>query len=139
MSALIPASHRDLLEKPVYVVLTTMMPDGQPQSTVVWVDLEGDYVVVNSAKGRQKDKNLRANPKVTVVAVDPQDPMRWIEVRGVVEEIDEASGVAWIDRLARKYDGVPEFYGHSAAEERRGRETRVTYKIKPVKVTVHSP
>ncbi|MCZ7542406.1 MAG: PPOX class F420-dependent oxidoreductase [Anaerolineae bacterium] len=134
MSATIPDAYRDLLEGPVYAGLTTMMPDGQPQSTVVWVNCEGEYVKVNSARGRQKDKNMRANPKVTLLAIDPNNPFRWIEVRGVVDEITEEGGLEHINELARLYVGAPEYYGHAAPAELKGKETRVIYKIRPVRV-----
>ena len=135
MSVTIPDSHKDLIEGPVYAVLTTLMPDGRPQSTVVWANTDGQHVLVNTAAGRQKDKNMRANPMVSLVAIDPQNPYRWIEVRGEVAEMTENGGVEHINELARLYVNAPEYYGHAAPEELRGKETRVKIKVRPVKVT----
>jgi PPOX class probable F420-dependent enzyme len=134
MSEQIPQSHRDLLEKPVYAVLTTLMPDGQPQSTVVWCDLDGDTVRVNTARGRQKERNMAARPKVSIITIDPNNPFRWIEVRGDVVEITEEGGEAHIDQLAQQYVGVQNYYGDFAPAEQRDQETRVICKIKPTRV-----
>lgn len=136
MAATIPDSHKDLLTGPVYSVLTTVMPDGQPQSTVVWCDYDGQRIRVNTAQGRQKEKNMRANPKVTLIAIDPNNPYRWIEVRGVVDEITEAGGVEGINALAKLYVGVDEYYGGWAPADLRGKETRLNVYIKPTRVTV---
>lgn len=135
MTITIPDSHKDLLEKPVYAALTTLMPDGQPQSTVVWADYDGQYVRINVTRGRQKTKNMERNPKVSLLAVDPQDPFRWIEVRGTVEEITEQGGVEHIEALARKYVGRG-YYGDFAPAERRNQETRLLVKIRPTKVVI---
>lgn len=134
MSAQIPESHIDLLEEPVFVALTTLMPDGQPQSSVVWCDVEGDYVRVNTTRGRQKEKNMSARPMVTILAVDPEDPYRFIEVRGQVEEITSEGGVDHIDKLANEYHSADSFYGGQVPEERRGTEVRVICKIRPTRV-----
>ncbi len=83
MPAIIPDSHKSLVDNPVYVVLTTLMPDGQPQSSVVWWDSEGEYVQVNTIRGRQKERNMVRDGRVTIVAVDPTNPYHWLEVRGV--------------------------------------------------------
>lgn len=131
----IPESHKDLLVKPVVVSLVTLMPDGQPQATPVWADLDNGEIVVNSARGRQKDRNMTQNAKVTVLAMDPSNPYRWIEVRGQIDEIDEASGLDWINRLAKKYRGVDEYYSGNMAPM-KGKEQRVTYRIKPTHVNV---
>ncbi len=132
----IPDSHKDLVDGPIYVILTTLMPDGQPQSSVVWWDREGDYVRVNTARGRQKDKNMRRDPKVTIAAVDPKDPFRWLEVRGTVEEITEEGGVEHIEALSQKYRGR-EYYSGPAGEERRKQETRVKVKIRPTRIVAY--
>ncbi|MBZ0296261.1 MAG: pyridoxamine 5'-phosphate oxidase family protein [Anaerolineae bacterium] len=78
MSVAIPESHKKLLEGPVVVSLVTMMPDGQPQATPVWCWWDGSYVVINTAVGRQKDENLQANPKVTVLANNPENPYSYL-------------------------------------------------------------
>ena len=79
MSAVIADNLKDLLQRPIVVAFATSNPDGQPQVTPVWASLEGDQVWINSAVGRRKDLNVRANPKVTVLSLDPQDPFHWVE------------------------------------------------------------
>ncbi len=132
MPAKIPTSHADLISGPVYITLVTTMPDGQPQATPVWVNLKGDQVWVNSAAGRQKDKNMRANRKATILAIDPQNAFRWIEVRGTVSEITEEGGVDHINELSELYTGNADYYSFNPAS--KGTETRVIYKITPDKV-----
>lgn len=126
MSATIPESHRELLAGPVVVTLVTLMPDGQPQATPVWCKLEGDEILVNSQPGRRKDLNIRANNKVTVMALDPRDPYRYVEVRGEVTHINE-DDEALIDELARLYTGAESYFGDFASDRERSR--RVTYRI----------
>src|SRR5579884_537351 len=87
MSQSIPEKYRDLFTKRAFASLGTIMTDGSPQVTPVWVDLEGDQVIVNTAKGRQKDKNMRRDPRVALAIIDPDNPYRYLEVRGRVSEI----------------------------------------------------
>src|SRR5690349_373863 len=101
----IPDSHKDLLTEPVYAVLVTMMPDGQPpQAQVVWADLIGDHIMVNTEASRQKARNMERSPLVTLLYVDPNDAYRWIEVRGVIDSMSQEDGVEMINHLAQKYD-----------------------------------
>ena len=132
----IPETHKDLLTGAVVVTLVTVMPDGTPQATPVWVDYDGQYVIVNTARGRQKDRNMQRRSKVAVLAIDPKNPYRWLEVRGAVEDISEAGAVEVINKLAKKYRGVDSYYGGAAPAERAKQETRVTYKIRPLRVNV---
>ncbi len=125
MAAEIPARFRDLLEKKAFAHLTTLMADGSPQVTPVWVDLHGAHVRVNSAKGRMKDKNMRRDPRVALSIQDPQNPYRYLEIRGKVVEITEAGADAHIDALAKKYMGL------DAYPNRQPGEQRVIYKIEP--------
>src|ERR1700720_4392081 len=74
MSSAIPDKYRDLFSKRAFASLSTLMPDGRPQVTPVWCDLEGDQVVFNSAKGRQKDRNVRRDPRVALAIIDPDNP-----------------------------------------------------------------
>ena len=134
MSSTIPDSHRDLIDGPILVTFTTIMPDGQPQSTITWCNGKGERVWVNSTVGRQKDKNIRRDPRVTLLALDPGNPYRWIEIRGVVETISEEGGAAHIDELARLYADAPAYYGHVTPAEQAPLETRVIYKIRPGRV-----
>ncbi len=136
MAAQIPESHRDLLDGPVVVILITVMPDGQPQATPVWCNTDGNTILINSARGRQKDRNLANNPKVTVFAMDPKNPFRWIEVRGTVVEITENGALDHINALAKLYVGADDYYSFNPGA--KGKETRVIYKIEPVKVNTLS-
>jgi len=129
MAVTIPDQYRDLLDGPVVVTLTTVMPNGQPQATPVWCDYDGTYIRVNTARGRQKDRNMQTNPRVTILAIDPQNAYRWIEVRGRVEEVTEAGAVDHINKLAKLYAGRDDYY--APMPQRRGQETRVIYKIRP--------
>jgi PPOX class probable F420-dependent enzyme len=137
MSTTIPNSHLDLITGPVYAVLTTIAPNGQPENTVVWCSWDGQHVLVNTVKGRRKDTNARHNPKVALTAVDPHDPLRWIDVRGYVEEIVPDEGNANIDAHTRLYTDHDIFFGGYAAIERRDTEERVIMKIRPVRVLVY--
>lgn len=134
MSDLIPDLYRDLLDTAVVVTLATVNPDGQPQLSPVWCSYDGAYVLVNTTVGRQKDKNLRARPFATILAVDPQDPYTYLEVRGEVTERTLDGAVEHISELARTYTGATQYYGDFAPAERANEETRVIYKIKPTRV-----
>ncbi len=134
MTTRIPDSHKDLLDEPVHAVLTTMMPDGQPQSSIVWCDYDGTYVRVNTTRERQKGKNMRANPKVTLLVIDLHDAGRWIEVRGEVE-ITEEGALEHLDEITQQYSDKP-YYGGIFPVEQREKETRIICKIKPKKVNL---
>lgn len=116
--ATIPESYRDLLERPITVALATLLPGGQPQVTPVWVDYDGTYVIVNTVKNRRKYKDMQANPRVTVLAIDPQNPYRYLEVRGRVTRLTEDGADASIDKLAKKYLGVDTYPFRQPGEQR---------------------
>ena len=119
----------DLFKKPAFASLATLNPDGTPQVTPVWVDYDGEHVMFNSAKGRQKDRNVRRDPRVSLAVVDPENPYRYLEIRGKVTEITEQEADAHIDKMAKKYLGVDKYpYGQKG-------EVRVIYKIKPEHTT----
>src|SRR5207244_13205058 len=84
MPEVIPHKYRDLFNKRAFASLATLMPDGSPQVTPVWCDIDGDYVLFNSAKGRQKDRNVRRDPRVAMAIIDPENPYRYLEIRGKV-------------------------------------------------------
>jgi PPOX class probable F420-dependent enzyme len=132
MTAKIPLEYRDLLEGPVVVSLVTIMPDGQPQATPIWCDYDGEHVIVNTARGRQKDRNMTANPNVVVLAIDPQNPYRWIEVRCTVASSSEEGAIDVINGLSKLYRGNEDYY--ASMPDLRGKETRVTYKIRPDRI-----
>jgi len=139
MSTTIPDNFRDLLDEPVYVTLATVLPDGQPQLTVVWCSYDGQYIWINTTRNRQKDKNLMARPQATIMAIDPNNPYRWMEVRGTVAEVTEEGGVDHINQLAQLYVGKTPYYGGFAPAEMAEQETRVIYKIKPERVVTFDP
>jgi PPOX class probable F420-dependent enzyme len=94
MADVIPQNFRDLLEKKVFAHLATLMPDGRPQVTPVWCDFDGEYVRVNTAIGRQKDRNLVRDGRVSLSLIDPENPYRYLEVRGSVAERTETGADA---------------------------------------------
>ena len=136
MTVTIPDTHRDLLLEPIHGVLSTMMPGGQPQSSIVWVDYDGTYVLLNTTLERQKGRNMRANPKVSLLVIDPKDVSRWIEVRGNVVEIQREGAEAHADKLTQLYTSKHRFYGDIYPVEQKQKETRVIVKIEPIKVSL---
>jgi PPOX class probable F420-dependent enzyme len=136
MQVTIPNTHRDLFQEPIHGVLTTMMPDGMPQSSIVWVDYDGEYVLINTTLERQKGRNMQANPKGTILVIDPQDSSRWIEVRGQVREMTQDGAEAHADKLTQRYcPNKRHFYGDMYPPEQKEKETRVIVKIAPVKIS----
>lgn len=135
MPSTIPDTHLDLLQTSVHGVLTTIMPDGIPQSSIIWVDYDGEYLLINTTLERQKGRNMRANPKVTLLVIDPNDSSRWIEVRGRVREITREGAEAHADKLTQRYcPNKQHFYGDIYAVEQKDKETPVIVKIQPLKV-----
>jgi len=126
-AAKVPESHAALLKTKALVFLATVNEDGSPQVSPVWFDTEGGLIRVNSAKGRLKDRNMRARKKVSLALVDPQNMYRWLGIQGTVAEITEQGADAHIDSLAQKY------LGKDTYPNRRPGEVRVMYKIKPDK------
>ncbi len=128
MNESIPDTHLDLLQGPIYVQLVSYLKNGAIQVNPVWCSYDGSHVWVNSAQGRVKDRNMRANPNVTVLAVDPENPYRWLEVRGMVDEITEEGADEHIDDLAELY------LNQRPYPFRQDGEVRVIYKILPQRV-----
>lgn len=135
MKVSIPASHLDLLTRPIHAVLTTMMPDGQPQSSLVWCDFDGVCVRVNTSRERQKGKNMQANPRVSLLIVDPGDTSRFLQIRGEVE-IVEGGAREHLDEITRQYTRHPQYYGYVFPLEKRERETRIICRIHARKITL---
>jgi PPOX class probable F420-dependent enzyme len=131
----IPASHLDLLTRPICGVLTTMGRDGQPQSSLVWVDHDGDYARVNTTLERQKGRNLLANPRVSLLVVDPENFWRFIQIRGDAELVTE-DALKHLDALTRKYTRHPGYYGYVYPVEQQARETRVILRIHACRITL---
>jgi len=123
--AAIPDSFNDLLQKITFAQLATIMSDGTPQVTPVWWDADGDHILINSAKGRTKDRNMRRNPNVALSIQDPENPYRHLSLKGKVVDITENGADAHIDKLSKKYIGKDVYPG------RRPGEIRVIYRILP--------
>jgi PPOX class probable F420-dependent enzyme len=125
MPAKIPEDYLDLFDKPAVASLATLMPDGQPQVSPVWCDFDGQHVLVNSARGRQKDKNLQHDPRISLCITDPENPYRYLEIRGRVVETTEQDADDHIDKMAKKYLGKDKY------PYRQPGEVRIIFKIEP--------
>ena len=134
-TASVPGSHLDLLTAPVVGVLTTLMPDGQPHSCLVWVDHDGRCARVNTTLERQSGRNLLGDPRMSLLVVDPENTGRYIQLRGDAELVHHGA-VEHLDALTRQYTGHPCFYGHVYPLAQRDRETRVTVRLHARRVTV---
>ncbi len=131
--ASIPDSHRDLLDGPIDAVLVTVMPDGQPHATVVWCNRDDPFVMINTMKGFRKERNMRANPKVALLVVDPGSAGRWIEVRGTVELIDTGA-YQHLDELTALYTDASRYFGEVAPAELAETEVPVIARITPTRI-----
>ena len=121
----VPERFSDLFSKKAFASLGTVMPDGSPQVTPVWVDYDGRHVLVNSARGRKKDQNMRRDPRVSLAIIDPDNPYRYMEIRGRVAEITEQGAAQHIDKMAKKYLDKDKYPFAQPGE------VRVLYKIEP--------
>lgn len=131
----IPPSHLDLVECPRVAALTTLMPDGSPQTSVVWCDFDGSHVRVNTMRGFQKERNMRRDARVTLLCYDPRDDGRYLEVRGRVETMTEEGALAHLDALSSKYAGRPmRYFGECVAAELAATEVPVLCRIRPLHV-----
>jgi PPOX class probable F420-dependent enzyme len=133
----VPASHLDLLARPICGVLTTMGPDGQPESSLVWADFDGECARVNTTLERRKGRNLAANPKVSLLVVDPEDTGRFIQVRGDAELVT-GGALEHLDALTRAYTSHPTYYGHVYPVEQATRETRAIVRIHAWRIQLDS-
>jgi PPOX class probable F420-dependent enzyme len=128
MSVSLSPGLLNLLREPVYCQVATLMPDDSPQITQVWVDTDGEHILINTAEGRQKTRNVRRDPRVAVNVVDPANAWRLATIRGRVVDITTDGADDLIDQLARKYLGVESY------PFRNPEETRVTLKIAPERI-----
>ena len=128
----IPESHLDLIkdETKAFCSLATLMKDGSPQVTPIWFNTDGTHILINSATGRVKDRNMRKNPQIALVIIDPNDPYRYIQIRGKVVEITIQGAREHIDTLSKKYTGRDKYTGGPIEE------IRVTYKILPENISI---
>ena len=114
----IPESHRDLLDKKGFAHLASIGPDGEPQSHPVWYDVNGGRLLISTTKSRQKYRNITRDPRVSASITDPDDPYRYLEIRGRVVSIDEDPEKKFIDALAQKYMGEDEYPNKQPDAER---------------------
>lgn len=126
-----PEDYLDLLEAETkaFLYLATLMKDGTPQVTPVWFDWDGEHILVNTAEGRVKDRNMRTRPQVAMVIQNPADPYRYLQIRGETVERTTEGGLEHINALSLKYTGKP----WEAVEG----QVRVIYKIKPTHFDKH--
>ncbi len=130
----IPSQFHDLFDRKAFAQFATVMPDGTPQVTPVWIDIDQEgYLLVNTARNRRKEKNVRENPKVGLSILDPDDPYRYLSVRGEVTEVTTDGAIAHIDRLTRRYFEQEEYPNHG---EEVGE--RVILRIRPDRVVTSS-
>lgn len=129
----IPESHLDLLsdKKKAFLYLATLMPSGSPQVTPIWFNHDEEFIFINSASGRIKDRNMRARPQVALCIADPDNPYRYLQIQGKVINISEQGADDHIDALTVKYLGI-DHYPH-----RQPGEKRVLYKIQILNVDAH--
>jgi PPOX class probable F420-dependent enzyme len=135
MNGRIPASHLDLVDCPPVAALTTVLPSGYPQTSPVWCDFDGRCVRVNTMRGFQKERNMRRNPRVTLLCYDPRNTDRYLEVRGTVVEMTEDGATEHLDRLASRYEGrAIHFFGDSVAATFATTDIPVLCRILPTHV-----
>jgi len=133
----IPASHRDLVECPPVAALSTIDPAGYPQTSVVWCDFDGECVRINTMRGFAKERNMRRDPRVTLLCYDPGRPLRSLEIRGTVMEMTEIGARRHLDQLASKYAGRPiRYFGDAIPIEFAQTEIPVLCRIRPSHVVV---
>lgn len=131
----IPKPFLDLIDCPRVAALTTVMPDGQPQTTVVWCDYDGELMRINTMRGFRKEKNMRINPKVNLLVIDPEDTTRYIEIRGEAELVTEGA-LEHLDQITRQYTEHPQYDGYVFPRERQAEETRVICRIHATRINL---
>lgn len=125
----VPASHVDMMTGPVYGIFSTHMSNGDIQSTLVWFDYDGEFVYVNTKRGRVKERNVVANPNVALLAVDTNNQWKYIAIRGEVVDIIEEGAVEHLDKLTKTYLGADHYYGVVEPVEALQGVTRCILKI----------
>lgn len=136
MGAQIPESHKDLLEKNTVATFITVSDEGNPQATVLWKKYDGKTIDFSTLASRQKAENLEANPNVSVMVIDPENPYRYIEVRGQAS-ITREGAFDFVDELAKMYTGNDSFYGSVAPAEAKATDDRVIIKVTPDHVVTY--
>lgn len=128
----IPADYRDLFTKRSFAFVATLLPDGTPHVTPTWVDFDGEHVLVNTVRDNRKDKNIRNDPRITLAIADPENPYRYLSIRGEVIERREEGAREHLDQLAERYTGQATYPGPSGQQ-------RVVLVIRPDEVSGQSP
>lgn len=132
---MVPASHLDLIECPPVAALSTVTADGYPQTSVVWCDWDGECVRVNTMRGFAKERNMRRNPRVTLLCYDPGQPLRYLEIRGVVAAMTESGAGRHLDEIASKYAGRRvRYFGEVVPASLAETEIPVLCRIRPTHV-----
>jgi len=135
VGATIPDACRDLVDRPRVAALTTLMPDGSPQTSVVWCDFDGDVIRVNTMRGFQKERNMRRDPRVALLCFDPRRPLRYLEVEGRVTDMTTDGAEVHLDALASGYLGhAVRYFGDVIPVAFAAAETPVVCRIQPVHV-----
>jgi len=130
MTIAIPDSHRDLLEKPVIVILATITSEGKPHAVPIWRKFDGQHIFMAIDHGSRKHKNILSNANVSVLALDAQNPYRYLTANGVAEVV-ETGALELLDELADMYRGQPAYFGYSEPLENKDHYKGVVLKIKP--------
>jgi len=131
--ATLPPTARALVDRPVIAALTTLRPGGTPHTTPVWIGRDGDVLVVNTARGRVKARNVERDPRVSVCMVDPEDPMNVLAAEGTVVEVTTEGADALIDALSLKYTGAATFGARTPGQ------IRLTLRIRCDRVLLPTP
>jgi PPOX class probable F420-dependent enzyme len=131
----VPSSHRDLIECPPVAALTTVGGDGCPQTSVVWCDFDGEHVRINTMRGFAKERNMRRDPRVTLLCYDPRRPLRYLEVQGTVDEMTQKGAAEHLDALASKYTGrKTRYFGEVIPVRFAQTETPILCLVRPTRV-----
>ena len=133
MAEQIPVDALDLFEKPALANLATVMPDGTPHVTPVWVDYDGTHILINTVRGRRKELNMHQRPQVRLTIVDPANPWHWLSIRGRVVAVSEAGADEHLNKLSKKYTG------NGTYAFRQPGQVYVLYKIEPDRVIATPP
>ena len=133
-------SHLELLDKPIYVTVATLRESGPPHQTVIWASRDDTHIYINSAKGRIKDRNLRARPGVSLMVVNPENPYHWLSVEGTVVEIVDEEDPERAAEVTAHIDDLGEAYVNKRPyPNRQPGEVRVMYKIEPTRIIAFGP
>ena len=135
MSIVIPESHRDLMEEPIVVILATASADGKPHAVAVWRRWDGEHILITSDPNTRKGENIKANPNVSVVILDPKNPYRFLQVEGVVTETVSEGALEELNRHTQAYMGKPNYFGDVEPAEKLKEYRGIIFKIKPTRVT----